>query len=107
MRNRIIDLQNSDTRKIQLTIAIKFISSKDVEEERVMHSRSDNTKFTSCNDANEVVDELFASLRSRSQGDLETSMRGSDFIFDSVQMMNYKCHKVNFRRGGSYIQSPD
>ena len=38
---------------------------------------------------------------------LETSMRGSDFIFDSVQMMYYKCHKVNFRRGSSYIDSPD
>ena len=21
--------------------------------------------------------------------------------------MNYKCHKVNFKRGGSYIGSPD
>ena len=34
-------------------------------------------------------------------------MRGSNFIFDSVQLMYYKCHKVNFRRGGSYIDSPD
>ena len=33
-------------------------------------------------------------------------MEGSKFIFDSVQMMHYKCHKVNFRRGGSYIDSP-
>ena len=34
-------------------------------------------------------------------------MRGSDFIFDSVQLMYYKCHKVNFRRGGSFIYSPN
>ena len=33
----IIDFQNSDTWKIQLTIAINFISSKDSEEKRVMH----------------------------------------------------------------------
>ena len=32
-------------------------------------------------------------------------MKGSQFIFDSVQMMYYKCRKVNFRRGGSYIDS--
>ena len=56
LRNIIIDLQNSDTWIIQLTIAINFISSKDAEEERVMHSRSDNIKFASYNDANEVVD---------------------------------------------------
>ena len=34
-------------------------------------------------------------------------MRGSDFIFDSVQLMCYKCHKVNFKRRGLYIDSPD
>ena len=34
-------------------------------------------------------------------------MKGSDFIFNSVQLMYYKCHKVNFIRGGSYIDSPD
>ena len=82
MRNIIIDLQNSDTWKIQLTIAINSISSKDAEEERVMHSRSENIKFTFYNAVNEVVNELFDSLRSRYQGNLETSMRGSDFIFD-------------------------
>ena len=36
MRNIIINLQNSDTWKIQLTIAINFISSKEAEEEHVM-----------------------------------------------------------------------
>ena len=34
-------------------------------------------------------------------------MRGSDFIFDSVQIGYYKCHKINFKRGGSYISSLD
>ena len=36
----IVNLQKSDTWKIQLTIAINFISSIDVEKERVMHSSS-------------------------------------------------------------------
>ena len=34
-------------------------------------------------------------------------MKGSDFIFDSVQLMYYKCHKLSFKRGCSYIDSPD
>ena len=33
-------------------------------------------------------------------------MEGSNLIFDSVQLIYYKCHEVNFRRGGSYIDSP-
>ena len=37
LKDIIIDLENSDTWKIQLTVAINFISFKDVDEERVMH----------------------------------------------------------------------
>ena len=82
MGNIIINLQNSDRWKIQLTIVINFISLKDAEEEGVMYSRTDNKKFTSYNDANEVADELFDLLRLRYQANLETAMRGSDFILD-------------------------
>ena len=107
MRDIIIDLQSSDTWKIHLIIAINFISSKDTEEERVMHSTSVNIKLTPYNNENEVVNELFDLLRLKYQDNLNTSMRGSDFIFDSVQPMYYKCHKVNYKRGGSYIDSPN
>ena len=47
LRNIIINLQNSDAWKIPLKIAKNFISSKDTEEERVMHLSSDNIKFIS------------------------------------------------------------
>ena len=58
-------------------------------------------------EVDEVVYKLFQSLCSRYQGNLKTSIRASNFIFDSVQMMYYKCHNVNFRRRGSYINSPN
>ena len=32
-------------------------------------------------------------------------MRGSDFVFDSVQLMHFQCHNVIFKPGGSYIDS--
>ena len=106
MRNIIVDFQNSDTWKIQVTIATNFIYSKEAEEECVMHSSSDNIKLASYNDVNKVDDELSESLRSRYQEYLETSMKRSDFILDSVQLMFYKCHKVNIRRVDSNIDSP-
>ena len=61
----IIDLQKFGTWNVQLTVAINFISSKDVDEERVMHSNSDNTEFMTYDNENDVVDELFESLSSR------------------------------------------
>ena len=42
LRDIIIDLEESDTGKIQLTMAINFIFSRDIDEKRVMHSKSDN-----------------------------------------------------------------
>ena len=38
---------------------------------------------------------------------METSVRGSDFIFDRVHLLYYKCHKINFSWGESYTDSPD
>ena len=72
-----------------------------------MHWVGGSIKFTLYSDSNEVIDELFESLRSKYHENLETSMRGSDFIFDSVQLMYCKCHRVNFIRCGSYYDSPD
>ena len=34
-------------------------------------------------------------------------MRGSDSIFDCVNLLHWKCHKINLERGGSYIDSPN
>ena len=34
-------------------------------------------------------------------------MRGIGFIFDSVQVLCCKCHKINFKRRGSHIDSPE
>ena len=72
-----------------------------------MHSSSGNLKFKPYSDADDVIDKLFKSPLSKHQDNLETSMKGSDFIFDSIQLMYYNCHKVKFKRGGLYIDSPD
>ena len=33
-------------------------------------------------------------------------MRGSDFLFDWVHLLGYKCHEVILNQGGSYIDFP-
>ena len=53
------NLKKSDTRKIQLTIAINFISSKDNDGERVMHSKSDNIEIMINDKADEVTEKFF------------------------------------------------
>ena len=55
LKDMIIDLQISDMWKIQLTIAINFISSKDVDEQCVIHSKSENIEVMPYDDAYEVL----------------------------------------------------
>ena len=80
LRDVIIDLQKSDAWKIQLTMSINFICSKDVDEESAIHTNSDNMEIMAYDEANEVIEELFNSLFSRYQVGLKTSMKGSDYI---------------------------
>ena len=52
-----------------------------------MHSKSDNIEIMTNDKANEVIKELFESLLSRYQIDLEATMESSDFILDCVNLL--------------------
>ena len=34
-------------------------------------------------------------------------MEGSEFVFNYFHLLNFRCHKINPSRDGSYIDSPD
>ena len=59
------------------------------------------------NETDDIIDELIKSFLQRYQKSLEKSMKkGSDFIFNSVDLLCYHLHKISLKRGGSYIDSP-
>ena len=55
LKDMIINLQISDTWKIQLRIAINFTSSKDVDGQCVMHSKSENIEVMPYDNAYKVL----------------------------------------------------
>ena len=59
------------------------------------------------NERDEIIDELFESLLQRYQEGLEESVKGSEFVFDSIDLLYYKLHKISLNRGGSYIDSTE
>ena len=71
-----------------------------------MHSKNDNIEIMINDAADEFIKELFDSLTNIYQNNLE-SMKVSEFIFDYVQSLYYKCYKINPNCGGSYTDSPD
>ena len=89
--------------KINLTMAINFFSSKDSEEIHTMHSKSDNMEILIGNETDEIIEDLFDSLLQRYQKGLEESMNGSEFVFDNVDSLYYKLHKISLNRDRSYV----
>ena len=60
-----------------------------------MHSISDNIEIMIHDEADEVVEEHFDLLKNRYQNNLE-SMKSSEFVFDYVQLLYFKCQKVMY-----------
>ena len=52
----------------------------------------------------EDIEDLFKSLLQKYQEQLEDG--GSNFIYDSLDILYYDLHKISVNRGGSYIDSP-
>ena len=87
-------------------MTVNFVSSKDFDEIRTMHTKSDNIYIMMGYETDDSIKELFESLLQRYQEGLEDSMKGSQFVFDSVDLLEYKLNKISLNRGGSYVDSP-
>ena len=55
----------------------------------VMNPKRDNIEIMINDEADEVIEELFKSL----QNNLKVLMKGSEFVFDYIHLLYYKCHK--------------
>ena len=49
---------------------------------------------------------MFRSFLHNYQEELKI-IKGSDFVFESVELMDYRLHRVRLRRDKSYIKSPE
>ena len=85
---------------------IDFTSFLDANEIRRMHTKSDNMQIMRGTETNDINNELFESFLKRYQERLKTKMKGSSFIFESVDLLYHQLHKISLKRGGSYIDSP-
>ena len=87
-------------------MAINFISSKDSDETRIMHTKSNNVEIMIGSETDEIIENLFQSFLQKYQEGLEESMRVSEFVYDGVDVLYYNLNKVSLSRGGSCIDSP-
>ena len=89
--------------KIQISAHLNFISSKDTGENLTIYVWSDNASITWGSGTNDIIRELFRSFLHNYQKKLKI-IKGSNFAFESVVLMDYKLPRVRLKRGGSYIK---
>ena len=106
LRDMIDNHKTHSEWKIQLIMRINFISSLDKYEFRVVHTKSDNIEIMNGIETNDTINELFKSFLRRYQEGLESKMKGSEFIIESVDLLYYSLHKISLNSGGSCIDSP-
>ena len=85
---------------------VNFISSRDTGETRIYYVWSDNVSIMQGENTNAIIREIFRSFLHNYQQELKM-IKGSDFVFESVDLLDYKLHRVRLKRGGSYIKSPE
>ena len=88
-------------------MAINFISSKDSDETRTMHTKSNNAEIMMGSETDEIIEELFKSFLLKYQEDLEESTRRIEFAYDSVDALYYNLNKVSLSRGGQIYIPPN
>ena len=92
--------------KIQLSMQTIFISCKGTGETHDFNILSNNETIILAYESEDIINNLFISLKNIYQLE-EQIMRGrSNFDFESVDSLGYKLHKIKCRRGGSYIKAP-
>ena len=88
-------------------MSVNFILSNDTGEIRTFFVWSDNEEIRSGNETNDIIKRLLKSFLTNYQNEEKILRNGSNFVFESVDLLPYHIHKKNLKRGKSYIKSPE
>ena len=72
-----------------------------------MYTKSRDIEVMEGDKKDETNKELFESLLQNHQTNLEKSLRGTEFVLDSIDLLYYHLQKVGLKRSGSYVDSPE
>ena len=73
--------------KIQFTLAVNFISSKDFNEVWTMYLKRNNTEIMIAYETDKIIEEPFKSFLQKYKKGLEKRMKGSELVLDSVDIL--------------------
>ena len=96
---------NSNEWKIEINMHVNFISSNATGETRYIFVLSIND-ISLGNETDDIIKGLLNSFLTNYQNEEAILRNGSNFVFESVDLLSYHIHKTSLKRGKSYIKSP-
>ena len=88
---------NSNEQKIQINVNVNSVSSNDTGETCTIFVWSDNEEIRSGNETDDIVKELLNSFLNNYQKEEEILRNGTNFVFESVDLLSYNIHKTSLK----------
>ena len=102
----LIDENKVYQQNIQLDLGFNMVHMSD-SRKITYFSRSDNIICMPSSNTNEIIEQLLTSLHKKFDDDLVLSRESSSFVYESVEECNIHFHKIDLRRGASFIDTPE
>ena len=100
--NKAIE-NNFNEWKIQINMRVNFVSSNDTGEIRTIFVSSDNEEIRLGNEMDDIVKRLINSFLNNYQKEEIILRNGSNFVFESVDLLSYHIHKTSLKRDPEWL----
>ena len=104
--NKAIETSSNEW-KIQINMGINFVPCNDTGEIRTIFVLSDNEEIRLGNETDDIVKKFINSFFNNYQKEEIILRNGSNFVFESVDLLSYHIHKASLKREKSYIKYPE
>ena len=78
---------------------VSFVNSNDTGETRSIFVWSDNEEIRLGNETNDIVKRIIKTFLNNYQKEEMILRNGSNFVFESVDLLSYRIHKTSLKRG--------
>ena len=94
---------NSNEWKIQINMHVNFVSSNDTGEIHTIFVWSDNEEIRLGNETDDIIKRLINSFLNNYQKEEIILRNGSNFVFESVDLLSYHIHKTSLKRDPEWL----
>ena len=107
---KLVELMNekksNNEQNIQLSIGLNFMHTTDRDKNCNFSVKSNNVEIRIGSNTNDVITILFESFLNNYQKEEQILRNGSNYTFESVDILGIHFHNIKLKSGSTYIDSP-